>query len=396
VSDTISKLPMVSDLEDILQKVIEIANYSEVRTILKGHCPHSVKTRWLSRCKALDWLLEREGIFLNKMKIDAFSSQRKAIFQEFITEDNFEKLAIYHQLIYPVNEAVKFFERDDATLASVYPALTCLKRYMRENHIDTPMEGYQECRRSMIEFLKERRHKHLDLDLVRAAFWLTSFGALYLADPRQSIPEDHQLRLDYRSPRQSRADSHPLDRFSVSNNSIPQTEEGLGEEFGMECTFQGDDIGEEAIDRASTLRRLERNVLPFLHQFLIQRLREDGDLAMEPPPGAEWPADDIRVEDFIKLFFCNDDWIARCRTTPPSIDKQVELWNFLARLTPDHRYDDLVTKVISIISIPASEATCERTLSRQKRIITHMRARSSPELARARLAFLEFNPPLRE
>jgi hypothetical protein len=79
-----------------------------------------------------------------------------------------------------------------------------------------------------------------------------------------------------------------------------------------------------------------------------------------------------------------------------AIDKQVELWNFLARRAPDHCYDDLVTEVVSIISIPASETSCERTLSRQKHIITHMRARSSSELARARLAFLEFDFPLRE
>jgi hypothetical protein len=143
---------------------------------------------------------------------------------------------------------------------------------MRENAIDTPMEGYEQCRPSMIECLKERRHQHVGFDLVPAAFWLTSFGALCLADPRKSIPEDHQLHLDYRSPRQPRAYSHRLDRFSVSNNSIAQTKEGLDEEFGLECTFQGDDIGEEAIDSASTLRRLERTVLPFAHQFLIQRL----------------------------------------------------------------------------------------------------------------------------
>jgi hypothetical protein len=68
----------------------------------------------------------------------------------------------------------------------------------------------------------------------------------------------------------------------------------------------------------------------------------------------------------------------------------------LARRTPDHRYDDLVMKMISIISIPASETSCEQTLSKQKRVITHMRARSSPELARARLAFLEFDLLLRE
>jgi hypothetical protein len=46
---------------------------------------------------------------------------------------------------------VQFFERDDVTLARVYPALTWLKRYMRENAIDTPMEGHEQCRPSLIE-----------------------------------------------------------------------------------------------------------------------------------------------------------------------------------------------------------------------------------------------------
>jgi hypothetical protein len=142
--------------------------------------------------------------------------------------------------------------------------------------------------------------------------------------------------------------------------------------------------------------RLERNVIQFLQTFLVDRLGEDGDLVMQPPDGTTWPIVGGRVEDFLKLFFCYEDWIARCRSTPSAIDKPVELWNFLARRTPDHRYDDLVTKVISIISIPASETSCVRTLSRQKRVITHMRARSSPDLARARLAFLEFDLPLRE
>jgi hypothetical protein len=47
--------------------------------------------------QAIDWLLEREGIFLNKIKSDAYPKQRKAIIQENITEDSFEKLAISHQ-----------------------------------------------------------------------------------------------------------------------------------------------------------------------------------------------------------------------------------------------------------------------------------------------------------
>jgi hypothetical protein len=47
-------------------------------------------------------------------------------------------------------------------------------------------------------------------------------------------------------------------------------------------------------------------------------------------------------------------------------------------------YDDIVEKIISIISIPASEASCERSFSRQKRIMGHSRVKSNPDLLKAK------------
>jgi hypothetical protein len=116
---------------------------------------------------------------------------------------------------------------------------------------------------------------------------------------------------------------------------------------------------------------------------------EDGALATLPPPGASWPPHDMRIDSMLSYFLCNDEFLARCRRTPAGIAKQVELWNYVARSTSDHQYDDLATKVISLIAIPTSEASCERTLSRQKRTFTHLRCRSSPELIRARIFFEE-------
>jgi hypothetical protein len=96
LDDPISKLPLISDLDFILHKTIEIADPSKVRTIVKGRCPYSVKARWLSRCKALDWLLQRKIVLLHRIKFDASSKKRQATFRDFMTRDNFEKLAIYH------------------------------------------------------------------------------------------------------------------------------------------------------------------------------------------------------------------------------------------------------------------------------------------------------------
>jgi hypothetical protein len=38
-----------------------------------------------------------------------------------MTPDDFEKLALCHQLMHPFNEAVKFFERDDVPLFMFIP-----------------------------------------------------------------------------------------------------------------------------------------------------------------------------------------------------------------------------------------------------------------------------------
>jgi hypothetical protein len=81
--------------------------------------------------------------------------------------------------------------------------------------------------------------------------------------------------------------------------------------------------------------------------------------------------------------------VCKCRDWNPETAKQVELWNFLVRNSPECVYDDIVEKIISIISIPASEASCERSFSRQKRIMGHSRVKSNPDLLKARLILKE-------
>jgi hypothetical protein len=90
----------------------------------------------------------------------------------------------------------------------------------------------------------------------------------------------------------------------------------------------------------------------------------------------------------IRLFFCSDEYASKCQDTQAGIDKQIELWNFLSRNAPERPYDQVVDKIISIISIPASETSCERSLSRQKGIMGHSRVKSSRDLPRARFQLM--------
>jgi hypothetical protein len=81
LGDTISKLPLVSDLDFILHKMIEIAHYSEVRTILKGCCPYSVKTRWFSRCKVLDRLFNGKLFYCTESNLTRRPKSGRQLFE---------------------------------------------------------------------------------------------------------------------------------------------------------------------------------------------------------------------------------------------------------------------------------------------------------------------------
>jgi hypothetical protein len=94
-----------------------------------------------------------------------------------------------------------------------------------------------------------------------------------------------------------------------------------------------------------------------------------------------------QVEQSLQFFFCNPESIAKCRNTPGDIEMQGELWNWLKFLENGRIAGQVAAKVISIVSIPASEASYERSLSGQKRILGHFRAKSNPELLRARFLF---------
>jgi hypothetical protein len=89
-----------------------------------------------------------------------------------------------------------------------------------------------------------------------------------------------------------------------------------------------------------------------------------------------------RIDSLGSQFVRTDKYMCKCRDAAPGIDKQIEIWNVLARNSPKRLYDDIIQKIMLIISIPASEASCERTFSRQKAIMGHSRVRSNSDWLR--------------
>jgi hypothetical protein len=84
------------------------------------------------------------------------------------------------------------------------------------------------------------------------------------------------------------------------------------------------------------------------------------------------------------MLFCSDEYVSKSQETQAGIEKPIELWNYLIRNTSGRPYDQKVYKIISIISISASDARCEQSFSRQKGIMGNSGVTSNGDLLRAR------------
>jgi hypothetical protein len=141
---------------------------------------------------------------------------------------------------------------------------------------------------------------------------------------------------------------------------------------------------EDELEEVSKIWRCENQVLKSLNEFLPILIMEDLDSASSGTIASEIHR---QVEQSLQFFFSNPESIAKCRNTPGDIGMQVELWNWLKFMGNGRITSQVAATVVSIVSIPASEASCERSLSRQKRILGHFRVNSNPELLRARFIF---------
>jgi hypothetical protein len=307
--------------EDILQKMIIVANFSEVRQITKSRCPQSVKTRWLSRSEALNWLLSREAQ-LSTMNLRSFPKARRSQFQLVITESNFAILSFYHRIIFPFTQAVKFFEQDRVTLCHVHPVMKTLKDHFREqeNSQRALNPEYAACYSSALAVIQRRRSKLLDRNLLKAAFWLTSFGCQSLSDNSIFVPPAYRLVLEYHAPCRVATIFGPLDGLLDNVRDSYDSDEHQDEE--PDYSYAGQVIMEEEMEAAPKTWRCKNQVLRFLNSFLPTLILEDLD-----PADSDIASPEIQqqVENSLQFFFCNAESIAKCRNISGDTENQVEL-----------------------------------------------------------------------
>jgi hypothetical protein len=153
-----------------------------------------------------------------------------------------------------------------------------------------------------------------------------------------------------------------------------------------DCEFDDGQIVEDLANGPRIDTCKDRRVIAFMRDYLTQAIIEEWD-EEERVYGIS-PEDLSGQIDLLRdWFFADPESQSRCRKCSPDIGRQVRLWNRMALDFPDPIVKVIADKIISIISIPASEASCERSFSRQKRIMGHFRAKSCGDLLLARFTF---------
>jgi hypothetical protein len=165
-----------------MTEMIATCNMSEVLQLTKSHCDNS-----------LSWLLQREQIrrVLNLGRVNTVDRRQ---FTKTANAEDFAKLKMLRSIINPFTECLHFFERDDTAISFVLPVLAHLDSFPNTNLrswiVDTD-ETYEHCVDLFISVLDERRKKHFDQDLLRAApmasYWFWKIVALYSWRQAESI-----------------------------------------------------------------------------------------------------------------------------------------------------------------------------------------------------------------
>jgi hypothetical protein len=389
IEECFTTIPLLCEVDRLLQEMIQVSNLPGVNRMTHSHCPLICKTRWLSRGAAATWLL-RNRVVISEIDSASWQKKHRLQFQNAMTNENFESIARFHHLIHPFLQSIKFFERDATTICYVYPVFKQLTQF-----IGGPLSDYFESNASddycqaipvILDILERRKTKHLDIGLIKFAYYMTSFGRNQFLHCPEDVTAGFTIKLTYSSldsipviaaPRQSADEQSPDDTDRLETQGIP------GSHPEGDFTFQGDTMEFDDVPEPDPANASNASILDFLEHFLCSLLAEDADGSVTSTPSdTQIPL----VHRFIRFFFCTDVCDRFCcpQHIDPAIDQQVQMWRRIALDDPERPFIDLIRRIITVITIPASEASAERELSRQKRILTHQRERSSHDLLMAR------------
>jgi hypothetical protein len=289
-------------------------------------------------------------------------------------KETFTKLRMLKAIINPFTKCVRFFERDAISIPFVLTVLAHLQAFLSttlRSWITETDPTYEHCINLFLTALDERRTKHRDEDLLRAAYRLTSFGQVRFkdygedsADPelldlcdtgaaRLHIGRPFPMVLEY----QAEAESEGEAEIPDIGESPDATADGEEEESCEMLTEAVIVVERMDADRARLIDdRSNEGILSFLITYLTQSMGNDIDAPREY-------IDAAMVRELIDLFSCSPNGDEMVEDEPPRATAQMTMWKHFDMNTLDRPYQHIVDVILKIIMIPASEASAERALS---------------------------------
>jgi hypothetical protein len=232
----------------------------------------------------------------------------------------------------------------------------------------------------------------MDEDLLRAAYRLTSFGQIRFRDCGENSADPELLDLNDTgavAPHTGRsfpvlpehsdeADSEGEAEISDAGESPDASADGeeeesreISNEAAMGTEQMNADRGRVFDDGSA------QGLLSFLIGYLTQSMEHDIEIPREN-------IDAGMVRQLIDLFYCSPKGDEMVKDILPRTCEQITMWKHFDMNTPDRPYRHIVDVIFKIITIPASEASAERALSRQKLICSDRRVKSRSEVLKAR------------
>jgi hypothetical protein len=178
------------------------------------------------------------------------------------------------------------------------------------------------------------------------------------------ISQDRHEEADFRKEREIR-------EMKESDDENGETEEEESSEGATEFTALLERITDGRGDAD------ESRLLSFLIASLTCSMGNDLDIPQDK-------IDSTVIRAFIDSFYCSPKGDKMVEDIQPRIADQITMWKHFDMDTPNRLYQYVVDAILRIIMIPASEASAERALSRQRLICNDRRVKSHSELLKAR------------
>ena len=381
----VNNCPTLARFDSFLKGTISAINDTPLKRIV-GHCPTIVSTRWLSRIRALDWILRREDQLKDGIEHQFIQDANRAIqsnVKQGLSFERLEILRVFAHTIYPFHCAIKYLEGDSITQAAIFPVTTSMLDFYQSVKELPMFSAYPGMIESIIEGITHYMKECYDWPLLSLCYLCTLEGrAWFISDV-----DEQEFSSKWKNFKKISLDFE----YSVNTDpSVNQYHENINADVTDE---EAREVESDIIDEFMT--NAERSILP------DNEIVEEEIADVIHPPQEKINVYDSALDAAIHIvedMGLNTDVIPTQFATwmfDPGLDeflwksRGVPISSIWSALSGDDRIKELRRGISRIITARATEACVEREFSREKLILGRLRSRMGGKLLKSRSLLME-------